>query len=159
MGPAKAQLADTIWTRRGSTLTGSFSTAGALTLAPMRVSQPCAASLFCVTLALGAGARADDAPATEQARPTWPKGTRRALRKRRPRGGHPARASHRPGRAPFPAAAEKLGAYVETLYQWNFNRPSNRITNYRGFDNRHDTFTLANVALDAQWDVHDIFGA
>lgn len=39
--------------------------------------------------------------------------------------------------------------YVETHYAYNFNRPANGITNYRGFDNRHDTFTLANVALGA----------
>ncbi|MDB5219777.1 MAG: outer membrane protein, partial [Myxococcaceae bacterium] len=29
--------------------------------------------------------------------------------------------------------------YIETYYQWNFNHPSNGITNYRGFDNRHNT--------------------
>lgn len=45
-----------------------------------------------------------------------------------------------------------LGGYVEALYAWNFNRPSNRITNARGFDNRHDSFTLSNVALDAALD-------
>lgn len=39
--------------------------------------------------------------------------------------------------------------YVEAHYAYNFNRPSNGITNYRGFDNRHNTFTLANVALGA----------
>ncbi len=39
--------------------------------------------------------------------------------------------------------------YVEAYYAYNFNRPSNAITNFRGFDNRHNTFTLANVALGA----------
>jgi hypothetical protein len=39
--------------------------------------------------------------------------------------------------------------YVEGHYAYNFNRPSNGITNYRGFDNRHNTFTLANAALGA----------
>lgn len=45
-------------------------------------------------------------------------------------------------------------AYVETYYAYNFNRPSNGITNYRAFDNRHATFTLANavVALDGTTD-------
>jgi len=38
--------------------------------------------------------------------------------------------------------------WVETFYQWNFNRPSNRITNLRGFDVRHDTFSLQTAALD-----------
>jgi len=41
--------------------------------------------------------------------------------------------------------------YVETYYQWNFDEPSNGITNYRGFDNRHDSVTLENVALGASW--------
>jgi hypothetical protein len=45
-----------------------------------------------------------------------------------------------------------VGGYVESYYQWNFNAPTNGITNLRGFDNRHDTFTLANAALDLQWD-------
>ncbi|HKO90051.1 MAG TPA: outer membrane beta-barrel protein [Polyangiaceae bacterium] len=57
-----------------------------------------------------------------------------------------------------PATPFILGAYVEAFYQWNFNKPSNDLTNYRGFDNRHNTFTLANAVLDAQWDVHDVFG-
>lgn len=43
--------------------------------------------------------------------------------------------------------------YVEAYYQWNFNEPSNGITNYRAFDNRHDTFTLENVALGASWKI------
>ncbi len=41
-----------------------------------------------------------------------------------------------------------LGGYVETFYQWNFNNPSNFITNYRGFDNRHNIFTIDNAVLD-----------
>lgn len=43
-----------------------------------------------------------------------------------------------------------LGGYAEVYYQWNINNPSNGITNYRGFDNRHNTFTISNVALDGQ---------
>jgi hypothetical protein len=45
-------------------------------------------------------------------------------------------------------------AYVETYYAYNFNRPSNGITNYRAFDNRHATFTLENavLALDGKAD-------
>jgi hypothetical protein len=41
-----------------------------------------------------------------------------------------------------------VSGYAEFFYQWNFNDPSNGITNYRGFDNRHDSFTLDNVVLD-----------
>jgi len=43
-----------------------------------------------------------------------------------------------------------VGGYVEIPYQWNFNNPSNFITNYRGFDNRHNMFTVENAVLDAQ---------
>lgn len=51
-----------------------------------------------------------------------------------------------------------LGGYAEAFYQWNFNNPSNGITNFRGFDNRHNTFTLANVALDTSWDYENVVG-
>jgi hypothetical protein len=48
-----------------------------------------------------------------------------------------------------PRATLVLAGYAEVLYQWNFNDPANGITNFRGFDNRHNTFTLANAVLDA----------
>lgn len=51
-----------------------------------------------------------------------------------------------------------LGGYVEAFYQWNFNVPSNGITNFRGFDNRHNSFTISNVALDAQFDHRGLIG-
>jgi hypothetical protein len=64
-------------------------------------------------------------------------------------------ASSRAGAAP---EADKptvtpLG-YVETSFSWNFDEPSNRITNARAFDDRHDSFMIENVALGAafQWD-------
>ncbi|MHB8872697.1 MAG: outer membrane beta-barrel protein [Myxococcaceae bacterium] len=47
------------------------------------------------------------------------------------------------------SASLVLGGYAEVFYQWNFNQPSNGITNFRAFDNRHNTFTLANAVLDA----------
>ena len=50
---------------------------------------------------------------------------------------------------PATKAALTIGGYVEAFYQWNFNQPSNGITNYRGYDNRHNTFTLDNAVLDA----------
>lgn len=53
-----------------------------------------------------------------------------------------------PDLAPPPVKLTPLG-YVEALYAYNFNRPSNGITNFRGFDNRHNTFTLSNVVLGA----------
>lgn len=59
---------------------------------------------------------------------------------------------------PEPPSPVTFGAYAEALYQWNFNAPDNGITNFRGFDNRHNTFTLSNVALDALWDRDNIVG-
>jgi hypothetical protein len=52
-------------------------------------------------------------------------------------------------RAAEPPATVKLTpiAYVEAAYSYNFAEPSNGITAYRGFDNRHNTFALSNVAL------------
>lgn len=43
-----------------------------------------------------------------------------------------------------------FNGYVETYYSFNFRRPSNHITNLRGFDNREGTFTLSNVALGSK---------
>ena len=41
--------------------------------------------------------------------------------------------------------------YVEMYYQWNLGNPSNGLTNWRGFDNRHNSFTLDAVALTTTW--------
>ncbi len=65
---------------------------------------------------------------------------------------------------PAPAAESQgpppvtFGGYVEAFYGWNFGEPSNGITHFRGFDNRHNSFTLANVALDAAWDLEGVVG-
>jgi hypothetical protein len=56
----------------------------------------------------------------------------------------------KPKPPPPPPAITPL-AYAEAFYQYNFNRPSNGITNYRGFDNRHNAFTLANAVVGANW--------
>lgn len=45
-----------------------------------------------------------------------------------------------------------LWGTVETFYQWNFNRPSNGLSQFRAFDTRHNTFSLQNVALGAAWE-------
>jgi len=45
-----------------------------------------------------------------------------------------------------------IGGYVEAFYSYNFNRPSNGISHYRTFDNRHNAITLQNLALDFGWD-------
>ena len=46
-------------------------------------------------------------------------------------------------------ASLALSGYVETSYEWNFNQPDNLVTNYRAFDDRHATFLVQNVVLDA----------
>jgi hypothetical protein len=51
-----------------------------------------------------------------------------------------------------------FGGYAEAVYQWNFNAPSNGITNFRGFDNRHHTVTISNVVLDTSWDYQGLIG-
>ena len=48
--------------------------------------------------------------------------------------------------------------YIEASYAYNLNRPSNGITNFRGFDNRHNTFTLANAALGANFEAGPVGG-
>jgi len=63
----------------------------------------------------------------------------------------PAAASPDPGKVIF-------GGYVEAFYSVNFNTPSNRITNYRGFDNRESTFTLSNLDLNAAWEKGAVSG-
>jgi len=42
--------------------------------------------------------------------------------------------------------------YAEIYIAHNFNEPANRVTNFRGFDNRSDTFALSNavVGVDAR---------
>lgn len=47
-----------------------------------------------------------------------------------------------------PNASVIIGGYAEIFYQWNFNQPINSVTNYRGFDSRHNSVTISNVVLD-----------
>lgn len=49
-----------------------------------------------------------------------------------------------------------VGGYAETFWSYNFNRPSNGVTNLRGFDNRHNSISLSNVALDASGSAGDV---
>jgi hypothetical protein len=51
-----------------------------------------------------------------------------------------------------------MGGYVEAFYSYNLNRPSNGITNFRGFDDRHNSFTLSNAVADAQWEKSNVSG-
>lgn len=63
------------------------------------------------------------------------------------------RATDEPRPEPF-----TIGGWVELYYGYNFNEPSNGITDLRGFDNRHHSFNLSNVAVDAQWDWEGVNG-
>lgn len=72
-----------------------------------------------------------------------------------------ARAQEAPPAAPpAPPAGPsiKLDGYVEVAYSHNFNEPGNGITNFRGFDNRHDTFMLSNVVLGGTFDYESLSG-
>jgi hypothetical protein len=48
-----------------------------------------------------------------------------------------------------PATNLSVAGYAELFYQWNFNEPQDGITHFRGFDNRHNTFTISNAVIDA----------
>jgi hypothetical protein len=54
------------------------------------------------------------------------------------------------------ASSITVGGYVETFWSYNFGNPSNGVTNLRGFDNRHNSISLSNVALDASGSLGDL---
>jgi hypothetical protein len=107
----------------------------------MRTSTFTAASLFALWTCHAGAAN----PQTREPTSTEPIGSA-------PAPSEPA-APAQPPEAPF-----TFGGYAEVNYQWNLNQPSNGLTNLRGFDNRHNTFTLSNVALDVGWDYADLIG-
>jgi Putative beta-barrel porin-2, OmpL-like. bbp2 len=61
----------------------------------------------------------------------------------------PANSEQKPAEPASNPAKVTLSGYVETFYSYNFNNPSNRITNFRGFDNRANTFMISNAVLSA----------
>ena len=63
-------------------------------------------------------------------------------------------------KAPQPQATPSItiGAFVETYLGWNFNRPENGITAFRGFDSRHDSFALSNAVVDTRWSAGGVSG-
>ena len=65
----------------------------------------------------------------------------------------------------FPAAAAaqttpsvRTTGYVQGFYQYNLNQPSNGITNWRAFDNQHDSISVDNVVLDTTWSAGRVSG-
>jgi putative OmpL-like beta-barrel porin-2 len=61
----------------------------------------------------------------------------------------PANSEQKPAEPASNPAQVTLSGYVEAFYSYNFNNPSNRITNFRGFDNRANTFMISNAVLSA----------
>jgi putative OmpL-like beta-barrel porin-2 len=49
-------------------------------------------------------------------------------------------------------------AWVEGAYTYDFTRPPSGVINFRGFDNRHNTMTLENVVLGAEWLIGPVGG-
>jgi Putative beta-barrel porin-2, OmpL-like. bbp2 len=69
--------------------------------------------------------------------------------------------------AAAPAAAEAEGnpepavhfhGTVEAAYSYNFNEPSNGITAWRWYDNRHNMLSLQNVLLTTEWNAGPVKG-
>ncbi len=98
-------------------------------------------TLAALALSPSALAQSNDAPVTAATRPLE------------------TTAAQPPGPA-APAAGEvtasgraslTLSGYVESFWQWNFNAPANGVTAWRGFDNRHNTFSISNAVVDASW--------
>jgi hypothetical protein len=56
-----------------------------------------------------------------------------------------------------PSVSATFGGYVEANYTYALNQPSNGVIAFRGFDNQHNTFTLANVALTARLDYDRVY--
>jgi hypothetical protein len=52
----------------------------------------------------------------------------------------------------------QLHGALEAAYSFNFNRPSNGITDWRWYDNRHNTIGLQNVLLETAWNAGPVKG-
>ncbi len=51
-----------------------------------------------------------------------------------------------------------VSAFVETYVSWNFNKPENGVTAFRGFDARHNSFALSNAVVDTRWTAGAVSG-
>lgn len=56
-----------------------------------------------------------------------------------------------------PVGTFTLWGSAELFYQWNFNNPSNGLTQFRAFDTRHNTFGIQNVVLGTRWDARHAY--
>jgi len=57
-----------------------------------------------------------------------------------------------------PEPAVELHGAVEAAYSFNFNRPSNSITDWRWYDWHHNTIGLQNVLLETAWNAGPVKG-
>ncbi|MFO0603884.1 MAG: outer membrane beta-barrel protein [Polyangiales bacterium] len=57
-----------------------------------------------------------------------------------------------------PEPAIELHGAVEAAYSFNFNRPSNNITDWRWYDTHHNTIGLQNVLLQTDWNAGPVKG-
>ena len=146
----------------------------------MKPSRTLGAVLVCTGPVLAAGTARAQTPAPESPPPAEAPGVEPSIAPPLPppASTEPARAV--PDAPPPAKAPEHLGAlptstggplreekkaapkvtplgYVEAHYAYNFNRPSNAVTNFRGFDNRHNSVTLANAALGANAEYGPVF--
>lgn len=108
---------------------------------PVRPGPAMRYALFALLPVLGS---ATSALALDPAAPPTPTAAHSA-----PHGG--ASAAELTGEVETAPASFVLGGWATAYGQWNFNRPVNGITHARGFDNRHASLTLSEVAFDAQW--------
>lgn len=61
--------------------------------------------------------------------------------------------------SPPPEAGKvTAGGYVEAFWSYNLNHPSNRITNFRGFDNRESTISISNAVASLAWEKAAVSG-
>jgi hypothetical protein len=60
----------------------------------------------------------------------------------------PASPAPAPASTPIKGPTFTVNGYVEAAYTYSLEQPSNGVINYRGFDNRHNTFALENAVVD-----------
>ncbi len=99
----------------------------------------------------------DDADAEDESDDTAPKSRKRRKRRKKSNAADPL-AQHEPVQVKTsPGSTLTIGSYVESFYSYNFNRPSNGLTNFRAFDNQHNSLTLQNAVLDTAWSSERVY--
>jgi hypothetical protein len=55
-----------------------------------------------------------------------------------------------------PAASASVNEIVEVYFGWNSNKPASGVTAFRGFDAKHNSFSLSNAVLDLRATAGDV---